>query len=276
MSTHNHGSTNLSPQSHMDTPEGEISAIQSGRLQPLPTYTELDNSTEPLISTVDPSDTRHIPPTYTQDTPLSESKAGTSFLITDELPFVPIPVPERVHISSSPLYHDDLYGMPPLPDDPADDTEESRERRRQETVKSFFSAIKEGKEEVIDLFLTRNFVTANTIDAWGKTPLLAAVETRNMRTVQQLLDAGAEPDAFGVTVCCLSTASPHNNEANKRKGGFQPPPQIQRQSHNPPYSAPVCLLPWASPPRKTLPRNLSLQRCAHRTRRANCPPPRSL
>ena len=70
---------------------------------------------------------------------------------------------------------------------------------RQIVVRGFFRAIEREQQDAITLFIDRKLVTANTTNA-GKTPLLAAVATRNVGVVKQLLDYGARPDDFGVEV----------------------------------------------------------------------------
>ncbi|KAL5321251.1 hypothetical protein ACEPPN_012065 [Leptodophora sp. 'Broadleaf-Isolate-01'] len=64
----------------------------------------------------------------------------------------------------------------------------------------FFAAIDQGNQEWIARLLNEGNVTANTRRG-DETPLLRAVKMRNVHIVQQLLDAGAEPDAFA----CAST-----------------------------------------------------------------------
>jgi ankyrin repeat protein len=68
------------------------------------------------------------------------------------------------------------------------------------SARALFVAIENGQDDVIAILIERNLVTANTKNQDGKTPLLAAVATRNVRIVQELVDFGAEPDAFGVEV----------------------------------------------------------------------------
>lgn len=175
----------------MDTPEGYISGIQSGRIQPLPTYTVIDTSSHPSVSAVEPSDTRHIPPTYSKE---SASSSANTTPNPDEEEANPI-------LDTTAPFRDDFdytFGGR-WPGRPL--TEEERQSRERESiVRQFFTAISESKDDVIDLYMTRNLVTANTKNIDGKTPLLAAVDAKNVKVVQQLLDAGAEPDAFGVVV----------------------------------------------------------------------------
>lgn len=78
--------------------------------------------------------------------------------------------------------------------------EEEAAKERQNVIKGFFTGIKNEQGDVVELFISRGLVTANTVDEDGQTPLLAAVRTKNVKIVQQLLDAGAEADAFGVIV----------------------------------------------------------------------------
>lgn len=177
----------------MDTPEADISAIQSGRVPPLPAYHEHDtghNDIQPLISTVDPSDTRHLPPSYDKDITdskhqhedLSDPDQNTTFFINDDTSAEILEVSEQAAIDQA----------------------------KRDTISGFFQAIEDQQDDGIALFLSRNLVTANTTNQYGMTPLLAAVTTKNIRIVQQLLDAGAEPDAFGIAVssslACLLTS----------------------------------------------------------------------
>ncbi|KAL2072866.1 hypothetical protein VTL71DRAFT_12209 [Oculimacula yallundae] len=59
-----------------------------------------------------------------------------------------------------------------------------------------FAAIDQGNQERIGQLIAEGNVTANTRRD-EETPLLRAVKTKNVQIVQQLLDTGAEPDAFG-------------------------------------------------------------------------------
>jgi hypothetical protein len=69
---------------------------------------------------------------------------------------------------------------------------------QQDIVGSFFAAISTKKDEVVAMMIENNFVTANTTNSLGQTPLLAAVAAGNVRMVQELVDFGAEVDGFGV------------------------------------------------------------------------------
>jgi ankyrin repeat protein len=61
-----------------------------------------------------------------------------------------------------------------------------------------FYAITRQDSEAIALLIQNNLVTANTTSGAGRTPLLEAISTKNIPTVKELLDFGADPNAFGV------------------------------------------------------------------------------
>lgn len=74
----------------------------------------------------------------------------------------------------------------------------------------FFAAIDQGNQEWIARLLNEGNVTANTRRG-DETPLLRAVKMRNVHIVQQLLDAGAEPDAFACAVSSLALKDEYIN-----------------------------------------------------------------
>lgn len=66
---------------------------------------------------------------------------------------------------------------------------------------SLYASINQGKEDVIAFLIENNIATPNTkLSSTEETPLLRAVTQKNVRVVQQLLDLGAEKDAFGSVV----------------------------------------------------------------------------
>lgn len=77
-------------------------------------------------------------------------------------------------------------------------------RAQQTIVNAFFNAIERNKSELVALFIDNHLVVANTTDWRGRTPLLAAVSTGHIRMVQELIDFGADADAFGVEVIEIS------------------------------------------------------------------------
>jgi hypothetical protein len=168
----------------MDTPEGDVFAIQSGAMEPLPLYVEQESELSglqafiaalPVPSRLYPLD-RDIVNAFIESQTQVEAgpkKAGAPDPIM-EYPVVP---PRQ------------------LPDELT--------RVQQVIVIGFFDAVSKGQDKAISLFINNNLVTANTTSVWGETPLLAAVATKNVRIVQQLLDFGADPNAFSVNVFAL-------------------------------------------------------------------------
>jgi len=71
-------------------------------------------------------------------------------------------------------------------------------RRRRLLVNTFFHAIKTKNDEIVALFIDSGVVTTGTTDEYERTPLLAAVDAGNVRTFQQLMDYGADVNAFSV------------------------------------------------------------------------------
>ncbi|KAI0182328.1 hypothetical protein EV127DRAFT_449779 [Xylaria flabelliformis] len=68
----------------------------------------------------------------------------------------------------------------------------------QDIIEGYFRAIREGDHQIIADLLETNAVTTETDDGAGLTPLLAAVDAGHIETVRFLLEAGADPNAFGV------------------------------------------------------------------------------
>jgi ankyrin repeat protein len=78
-------------------------------------------------------------------------------------------------------------------------TDEERPVGERSAIRHYFSAIKDGQENLISLLIESNLVTASTkMD--GKTPLLEAVSNKNVRVAQQLIELGADPNEFGSPV----------------------------------------------------------------------------
>jgi hypothetical protein len=71
-------------------------------------------------------------------------------------------------------------------------------KHRQEVVDAYFEAIKTRKDEVVAALIESGVVSPETTGAYGRTPLLAAIEAGHIRTVQQLMDFDADVNSFGI------------------------------------------------------------------------------
>ncbi|KAF2261025.1 hypothetical protein CC78DRAFT_535918 [Lojkania enalia] len=70
--------------------------------------------------------------------------------------------------------------------------------RAQAILSTYFNAITTKKDEIVALFIKSNLVTTESTNVDGRTPLLAAIEVGNIRTVQQLMDYDADVNAYGM------------------------------------------------------------------------------
>jgi ankyrin repeat protein len=165
----------------MDTPEGDVFAIQSGAMEPLPLYVEQEtelSGVEAIIAVLPLSSYWHA---LDQNTVKAFIESQAQVETGPKKTGAPEPIMKYPGIP----YQAPTDELMPV---------------RQAIVAGFFDSISRGREETVALFINNNLVTANTTNAKGKTPLLAAVATKNVRMVQQLLDFGADPNAFGVEV----------------------------------------------------------------------------
>jgi Ankyrin repeat len=162
----------------MSTLEGDVSAIQSGIMEPLPTYAKQEDEQSGLQHLLASLCSYHG---VDQDTmkDMLESQGQAQAAATKA------GAPKPIH-----QFPTVLLGQRP----------DKVTQVRQTIVRGFFEAISNEQDEVIALFINKGLVTPNTTAEDGKTPLLAAVATRNIRIVKELLDFGAEPDAWGVEV----------------------------------------------------------------------------
>ncbi|CAM1505817.1 Fc.00g114540.m01.CDS01 [Cosmosporella sp. VM-42] len=64
-------------------------------------------------------------------------------------------------------------------------------------INSFFSAIEAGHYDLVAQFISRGFVSPDTTNAHGETPLLAAVHAGNLPMVSKLVSLGATVDGYG-------------------------------------------------------------------------------
>ncbi|KAL2372704.1 hypothetical protein RJZ57_002830 [Blastomyces gilchristii] len=62
-----------------------------------------------------------------------------------------------------------------------------------------FASISTGKSETISWLISQKLTTPNILDRDGMSPLLAAVKAGRTRTIQELVDLGAEPDAYAIS-----------------------------------------------------------------------------
>ena len=68
-----------------------------------------------------------------------------------------------------------------------------------EIVDSFFSSITKGRDDVVADFIARGYVSPDTTDSHGETPLLAAVRVNNLPMISKLVSLGATVDGYGRT-----------------------------------------------------------------------------
>ena len=156
----------------MDTPESDVSSLQSDAIEPLPFYVEREDAFRALLTRI-------------------ASSANAHRHILDEY------IENRAH---KPVEHYPARSVPkrfPLT------------RIKQSIVNELYSAIWREDGEVVALLINNNLVTANTTSEAGGTPLLEAIGTKNVSMVKWLLDFGADPNAFGLIVIknpadCLS------------------------------------------------------------------------
>jgi hypothetical protein len=165
----------------MDTPEGDVFAIQSGSMEPLPLYVEQESELTDLQALVAALSTSSILYPLDRDIVNAFVESQAQVEAGPKKAGAPEPIMEYP-VAQIRQPHDELL------------------RVRQAIVTGLFDAISKGQYEAIALFINNNLVTANTTNERGKTPLLAAVATKNLQIVQELLDFGADPDGFGIEV----------------------------------------------------------------------------
>lgn len=69
-------------------------------------------------------------------------------------------------------------------------------RDEEAVVTALFSAIEQGQDDMINALISNNLVDIGTLDVIGRTPLVAAVESAHIVIVQQLMDFGADVNAW--------------------------------------------------------------------------------
>jgi Ankyrin repeat len=180
----------------MSTPEGDISGLQAGRIEPVPVYVEHEES-------VEAEDNSNLP-TYTIHEEGQDELQAIIAILNTAVPFKrpnPDVISEIIRRQRQLIDVPDTsgvgkgceYDVPPL------DRECTKWKSEAIIVEGFFDVILKGNVDAVKLFIKNNLVTANTT-LQGRTPLLAAVECRKIEMVKQLIEAGAEPDAYGVEV----------------------------------------------------------------------------
>jgi hypothetical protein len=163
----------------MDIPKGDVFAIQSGTMEPLPLYVEQESELSHLQALI------AALPVPSPQPPLDRSTVDTFVESQTQFKAGPKNAKGPEPIMEYPAYRE-------LPDDLT--------RVRQAIVVRFFNAIIRGEDGLIARFINNNLVTANTKRVFGETALLVAVATKNVRIVQQLLEFGADPNAFSIQV----------------------------------------------------------------------------
>lgn len=174
--------------SNMDTPEGDVFAIQSGAIESLPAYVEEETaltSLQAFIGTLPPSSSHLHPLDQATINAFIESQTVVQPGTKSNGP------PEPIMDYPS---HADI--------NPTDEVM----RIREAIVTGFFDAISKGRRDVIAMFINNNLVSVETTNMFKKTPLLAAIDAKNVQIVQWLIGFGADVNAFGVEVCMYPTS----------------------------------------------------------------------
>jgi hypothetical protein len=189
--------------------EGDISALQAGRIDPVPAYIERDAEAEAGEISNLPSYVEHEEGQDELQAILAALSAATPTPLKQVDPSIVKEIIQRRRGLAG--ASNDLKGASKgtskgreseerdVPNSTSHRVRDGKTFAEAVIVKTFFRAISRGEAAVVKLFIENLLVTVDTRLA-GKTPLLAAVESKQIEMVKQLIQAGAEPDAYGVEV----------------------------------------------------------------------------
>lgn len=102
--------------------------------------------------------------------------------------------------------------------------------QRRHIVDTYFDAVRSGNVALVASFLGAGLITTASVDATGKTPLLAAIDTEQTRMVRYLLDIGADIDAYGITATTI--LGPARCGHSKESHRYRTPLQYAAQTGN--------------------------------------------
>jgi len=159
------------------------------------------------MSEVDSSPIEPLPVYVQNQVPQSPFDAAlTRIAISMRIPDARVILESFIESQKAPAYNRSHTATePPKPIEEYPIGTEPLTRVKQQIVVELFRAIRKEESETIALLIQNNLVTANTRSEAGRTPLLEAISTKIIHLVKELLDFGADPNAFGVVVRSFSS-----------------------------------------------------------------------
>jgi ankyrin repeat protein len=158
------------------------------------------------MSEVDPSLIEPLPSYDQNQLPQNPFDAVlTRIVISTSNPNARVTLESFIESQKAPAYSGSQSAEAPKPIEEYPMGTELLTRVKQQIVVELFRAIRREDSESISLLIQNNLVTANTRSETGRTPLLEAISTKIIHLVKELLDFGADPNAFGVVVRFFSS-----------------------------------------------------------------------
>ena len=158
------------------------------------------------MSKVDPSPIEPLPGYVQNQLPQSTFDAAvTRIAVATRKPDARVILESLIESQKAPAYGGSQKAEAPKPIEEYPKGTEPLTRVKQQIVIELFLAIMREDSETIAVLIQNNLVTANTRNEAGRTPLLEAISTKIIHLVKELLDFGADPNAFGVVVRFFSS-----------------------------------------------------------------------